>query len=456
MRYTQVASCKRLAMIYYRDMDNTNAQNNRQINHQRPSIRDLQIDRPGKSERRVQASAEHGGREPQQVSHSAHKRGFSLGWWVLAVVLLISASVISLPIVFSDTTINIKPVVTKAIFTDAVFNAFKASNGTEGESTSDILQYSVVEWDATKAESLEPTGREEVKEKASGIITVYNEYTTSRQRLIKNTRFETADGHVYRVRESIMVPGKTGSTPGTLDVRVYADEAGEGYNTDGGNLTLPGLKSLKDMYTDIYAKVKTPITGGFNGECAVVSEESKALASKKLQDELRATIAEEVQSRIPEDARYFESGVTITFADTSESEVEGKVAVSESASVSVVVFNKRDFAAAMAQGVAGNPSKGYPVVQDMSKLTVAIDMASTDTVDGESIKLVVNGDADFIWNFDQDDLTRDLAGKEREALQTVLAGYPTIKTAEAIIRPFWRSTFPKNAHDFTIEILEVE
>lgn len=437
-------------------MDNINEQNNRQINHPRPSIRDLQIDRPGR-ERRMPTSAESNRRETRKVTHSAHKRGIGAGWWILAIVLLISASVISLPIVFSDTTINIKPVVTKAIFTDAVFNAFKASDDTGGESMSDILQYSVVEWDATKTESLEPTGREVVKEKASGIITVYNAHTTSRQRLIKNTRFETADGHVYRVRESIMVPGKTGSTPGTLDVRVYADDAGEGYNTESGNLTLPGLKSLKDMYTNIYAKVKTPITGGFDGERAVVSEEGKALASKRLQGEIRATIAEEVQSRIPEDARYFESGVTITFADTSEGEVDGKVVVSESASISVIVFNKKDFAMAMAQGVAGNPNKGYPIVQDMSTLTAVIDTANTtDTVDGESIKLVVNGNADFIWNFDMDDLTRDLAGRDREALQTVLAGYPTIKTAEAIIRPFWRSTFPKNAHDFTIKILEVE
>lgn len=423
------------------------------INHKRPSIRDLQIDRANQGGgRRMGAEAHRArtGRAQQSEGHHAHKRGFGFGWWMLAVVLLISASVISLPIIFSDTTINIKPVVTKAVFTDAVFNAFKAN---EGNGNDDILTYSVVEWDAQESKELEPTGREKVKEKASGIITVYNAYTTKRQRLIKNTRFETGDGHVYRVRESIMVPGKTGSTPGTLDVRVYADEAGEDYNIKSGNLTLPGLKSLKSMYTDIYAKIKTPITGGFKGERAVVSEENKVKTSKILREKIKATVASEVQNRIPEDARYFESGLTIDFADTSESEEGGKVVVSESASVKVVVFNKKNFAQTMAQGVTGNPAKGYPVIQDVSKLSVVLDKSSKETIDGESNKLIVNGDADFVWNFNHDDLIKDLAGKDREALKTVLTGYPTIKTAEAIIRPFWRSTFPKNEHDFTIKVI---
>jgi hypothetical protein len=375
---------------------------------------------------------------------------------MLAVVLLIAASVISLPIVFSDTTINIKPVMTKAVFTDALFTALKQSETAEDTEMSGILRYSEVSWDVTQSEVLEPTGREEVTEKATGIITVYNEHTRGQQRLIKNTRFETSDGHVYRVRESIMVPGMTGTTPGTLDVRVYADEAGDDYNRDSGNLTLPGLKSLPDMYTNIYAKIKTPITGGYEGERAVVSEESRVAASAALRTAIEAQIQSEVQSRIPEDTEYFSSGVFMEFADTATSEVEGKVQVSETANVRVLAFGTQELAEALALGVAGNPGKGYPVVRDMSKVSIVIDAENPEEAEEQSIKLLVNGDAEFIWHFNEDDLTRDLAGKDRGALTTVLAGYPTIEKAEAIIRPFWRSTFPKNAHDFTIKMIEVE
>jgi hypothetical protein len=162
----------------------------------------------------------------------------------------------------------------------------------------------------------------------------------------------------------------------------------------------------------------------------------------------------EVESRIPADTRYFDTGVTVSFADTQESEVEGKVQVSESATVSVIVFNKKDFATTISQGVAGNPEKGYPMIKDVSALAVTIDDQATE--DDQTVKVVVKGNADFVWHFDEESLKQDLAGKQREALKTILTGYPSIKKAEAIIRPFWRSTFPKKPNDFTIKMIGVE
>ena len=411
----------------------------------RPSIRDLQIDRPRTDtmkERRM---------PPQQAKRQRRRKRGGIGWWLLAGVRFVAAIIISLPVIFSDTTIKITPVVTKAVFDNAVFNAVPADAQSD-EQSAGLLQYSKVEWTTSKSKVLEPTGREQVEEKASGVITVYNNYTSKKQRLIKNTRFQTSDGRVYRVRESIMVPGKTASAPGELDVTVYADEAGESYNLQSGDLTLPGLKSLPDMYSAIYAKVKTPITGGFKGERAVVSDEDKATAIAELKEQVRQEALSEVEGRIPSDTIYFDSGVSLEFAEPQESEVDGKVQVSQSAKVSVIVFDKKDFATTISQGVAGNPDKGYPTIKDMSTMTVNLEQQEQD--DGtESVKILINGKADFIWMFDEDTLRADLAGKQREALKTILAGYPTIKNAEAIIRPFWRKRFPTNPKDFTIEIL---
>ncbi|MCD5384353.1 MAG: hypothetical protein LRZ97_00365 [Candidatus Pacebacteria bacterium] len=430
---------------------NANAKNVKTT--KRPSIRDLQIDRPQSDAMKVR-------RMPGGGVRPKRRRKLGLGWWILAVVFAVSALVISVPIIFSDTTLNITPVVTKAIFDEAVFNTVE--NNTEVD-LDGLLSYSKVEWTANDSAILEPSGRELVEEKASGVITVYNNYTSNKQRLIKNTRFETASGKVYRVRNSIMVPGKTDSAPGQLDVRVYADEAGEDYNIESADLTLPGLTSLPDMYIGIYAKVKTPIVGGYTGERAVVNDEDKALASANLRNELRASIMTEVESRIPADTRYFDSGVIVNFTETKESEIDGKVQITESASVSVIVFNKKEFAAAISQGVAGNPSNGYPVIKDISDLTVRVDSKDDGNYNGNeedegdyTIKVLVTGVADFVWHFNESDLLQDLAGKQRDTLKTVLTGYPTIKNAEAIIRPFWRKTFSKNTDDFTINILDVE
>lgn len=422
-----------------------------QNNVRRPTIRDVQIERPMRSSVRS---------ERADAPRQAPRRRGAIGWWILAAVLLIAASVVSLPIVFSDTTLQITPVVTKASYENASFTAVPQGNDTGAS----VLTYNTLEWTSGAKRQLEPTDRTFVEQKASGVITVYNEYTTGNQRLIKNTRFETSDGRVYRVRESIVVPGKKtvgGETvPGTLDVTVYADDAGEEYNLTSGSFTLPGLKSIPDMYSTIYAKVKTPVVGGFSGERAVVGEATRANTLAELKSEVEDTIRSEVVDRLPVDARTFDNTLTISFAEPEEREVDGKVELTQSATAQVLVFDEIDFTRAISAGVAGNPNGGYPSIQQPETFTVQLAAADGGNEEGgdetEAVKLLVDGNIDFVWRFDEDMLKNDLAGKNREALRTILAGYPSIKSAEAIIRPFWRSTFPSNPSDFTLKYVGVE
>ena len=74
------------------------------------------------------------------------------------------------------------------------------------------------------------TGEEAVEVKASGKIMVYNNFSSEPQRLIIRTRFETKEGLIYRIPESIVVPGKTvkmgWETPGSKEIGVFADEPG--------------------------------------------------------------------------------------------------------------------------------------------------------------------------------------------------------------------------------------
>ena len=71
-------------------------------------------------------------------------------------------------------------------------------------------------------------------ERATGVIVVYNAYSAAPQRLIKNTRFATEDGKIFRAKDSIVVPGTTIENgkiiPGSVEAIVVADEPGEAYN----------------------------------------------------------------------------------------------------------------------------------------------------------------------------------------------------------------------------------
>ena len=90
--------------------------------------------------------------------------------------------------------------------------------------------------------------------KASGSITVYNNYSTASVKLIKNTRFQTPAGLIFRVPADVVIPGKQGSTPGQVTVTVFADQVGQQYNIGPTpRLTVPGLQSNAAMYAQIYA-----------------------------------------------------------------------------------------------------------------------------------------------------------------------------------------------------------
>jgi hypothetical protein len=83
---------------------------------------------------------------------------------------------------------------------------------------------------------------------ASALMIVYNEYSTTPQRLIKNTRFESSSGLVFRIAETVEIPGYTVSdtsmVPGTVSVRVYADEPDPIYLIGPGDFTIPGFEGL--------------------------------------------------------------------------------------------------------------------------------------------------------------------------------------------------------------------
>ena len=128
------------------------------------------------------------------------------------------------------------------------------------------LTYEIMTIEKTDSKKIVAAGREEIEEKASGKIVIFNDFNTSSQRLIKNTRFETPEGLIYRINRSIVVPGQKTEdgekVPGSIEVTVYADEAGDKFNISLTDFTVPGFKG-SPRFEKFYARSKTPMAGGF-------------------------------------------------------------------------------------------------------------------------------------------------------------------------------------------------
>jgi hypothetical protein len=89
----------------------------------------------------------------------------------------------------------------------------------------------------------------------SAQIEIVNDYFAAPTTLVAGARFETAGGDIFRSPQSVVVPGESGATSGTITISVAPDVAGQ---EPTGRLTLPGLAASPALYAHIYAIATTP------------------------------------------------------------------------------------------------------------------------------------------------------------------------------------------------------
>jgi len=312
-----------------------------------------------------------------------------------------------------------------------------------------------IEKDATR--ELPATGEEFVERKSSGAIVIYNNYDEKPQRLIKNTRFETPDGLIYRIAKSLDVPGrkKTGDSfdLGTIEAVVFADAAGERYNIpQGTRFSIPGLKG-DQRFGGFYAEAKTPIEGGFAGVVKTVSSAAEDEARRALKAELESALRAEITGSIPERALWYEEGAIIRSLSLANRSEGDKVIVGERAGIHAIVFDQIAFSKHIARATVADFDEGDVVIENFDELAVTfLEKEAFDPAAKGEVRFSVRGTPHFRWVFDEARLRNDLAGKSKRAINTVLAGYPAIAKAEVIIRPFWDSTFPKKPESIVLTI----
>jgi hypothetical protein len=191
----------------------------------------------------------------------------------------------------------------------------------ESSVDSPTLPYRGMAAEDTVTKTVPATGSKHVENRASGTITVYNAFSEKSQRLITNTRFQTADGLVFRVHNAITVPGYTMKAgvkvPGTLEVTVYADEAGDKYNIGPSEFTLPGLTEAK-QHELIYARSTGSLAGGFIGEQATVDSQVRADTVTALKADLERSLREKIRATVAEGYIVFPDTVKISYSELTD------------------------------------------------------------------------------------------------------------------------------------------
>ncbi len=386
------------------------------------------------SDARVRMSRPAPARPP--VQHEEPRRKRRSGIWVAALVsILILGGVVGV-LFLPETTVTVVPRTQTVPFDASTpFTAFPA-----GSATGTIV-YSVIEQTFEDFAVVPATGVEFVEEQAKGTVTVFNAHSDAPVRLIKNTRFETPDGKIFRISNSIEVPGKKGTVPGTIDVVVSADQVGASYNVGPfEKLTLPGLRGTADMYANVYARSNAPFAGGFSGERPAVPQSTLESARA----DIRNRLSEKVMTiEAPEGSLMFSGLANISFEETPPVQESGGVRIGERARVRVPVFEEGVFAQAVGEAVSASAEGNSIAITFSESASAALtQQLSADAYGKEPISFSLSGMAQLVWQVDTQGLADALAGKNESAFQAIVGAFPAVEEARARLVPFWKKSFP--------------
>lgn len=367
---------------------------------------------------------------------------------VVAILIIAAGFAFSLLLGGAEVTVNPKY---KDSTVQATFTAHR-------EPAAGELGFELLTLEADGEKQVSATGEEAAKERTTGNVFIYNAFSTTPQRLIKNTRFESPEGLVFRIEESVEVPGYTededGSiVPGVVTARVFADGTGEQYNIAPTRFTIPGLRGT-EQYDKMYAESTNAFEGGFEGTRFIIDEGELQTAQQALHLELRDALLARLEAERPSGFVLYDDAVTFTFETLPATEYGDNLAtIKERARLQVPIFEEAEFAQYLAENTVAGYEGGPVAVTDPYTMAFSYPR-STSTQDDISLhtnlEFTLSGSTRIVWIFDEESLKSDLAGLSKTALQTVLSGYPAIERAEAVVRPFWAQSFPEKASEITI------
>lgn len=374
----------------------------------------------------------------RQQKKSRFSKRFVWSGAVVAVIIL-AVAIFSM---FSGATVSYTPKSASLSFSQDTYTAYKSGDK--------VLLFSVIKLSEDKGVSAPASGEENASVKASGTIIVYNNNSKSSQKLVQNTRFETTDGKVYRIPNAITVPGQTtvngALVPGSIETTAIADQPGADYNIDLSDFTIPGFKG-DPRFTTMYARSKTPMSGGFVGTRKKVSDADLATATKTLEGTLKTDLMNQANAQVPPDFIIYPNLVNIVYSSLPQTTASNGATVNEHADLYGVMFKKADLANFLASKKLTDTSLEPVEMPDLSNLDLSfVGQSGNDLLKADQINFQVAGTATAVSLTDEESLKKDLAGQNKSDLSSILkSSYPGVLSASAVIRPFWKSVFPTDS-----------
>lgn len=299
------------------------------------------------------------------------------------------------------------------------------------------------------------TGQTTAEKKATGTITVYNEYSTSPRTLIPS-RFVSADGKLFWSTKTITIPGykKEGTRiiPGQVEVAVEAAKPGKEYNIGPSTFALPALAGSA-LYTTIYAKSFSDMTGGSIGQASSVTEEDLENAKGSLIEETKHLSKEAMFARAPLGFILLDETISQEILEATSSAKEGDAVDSFKYKVSVkstaFYFKKEILDNFINNLINSNLKEDEEFLEDNLEISYSSDAVNIEVGD---FNLKVTVKANVYKKINVDDLKKALLGRTEGEARLILQSLDNISDFTLKNKPFLKRTLPKEPEKIEIVV----
>ncbi len=430
----------------------------------RTAGRPIAVKKPEMEIRREEKSVRDEDETPQQIKRVSitppHKKRRSgskkLILLLMGIVVIVAGAGYVASVYFSRASFTIVPK-TVPIAVNGAYTAQAA--GAKG-----TLAYELAVVKGSANISVPATDGPSISTAAKGKITVYNKYAATAQRLIAGTRFADSTGRIYRLADSISVPGYTTSggttVPGSITASVVADQPGESYNLTKNEATddlmIVAYKGTP-RYESIYGRVSTDIVGGFVGTKKTVSPSVLASTTAQLKEKIIASLSEQIKSTLPEGYIMYPSAYVPVFSTATIGGGDPKSAtITLQGTLYGILFKKDELVTRVAGDDALSVFDGFafttPGFENLDFSIANLKDFSPEKKNTLIIKL--KGEALLVGSIPVDALKQKLAGLSLTETSSVLREYkPVIEIDKSSgeITPPW-SKVPSDPERIRIEV----
>jgi len=309
---------------------------------------------------------------------------------------------------------------------------------------------------ANETQEFSSTGQGKDERNAKGIITIYNDYSTSPQILVAITRFETPDHKIFRLDSRIVIPGATTKNgeliPSSIDVKVTADKSGPDYNIEACNLpdckfTIPGFEGTS-KFEGFYGVSTKPMTGGALASVPLVTSEDLKEAEGVILEKVMDSINQDLENKIPKKPKELtvlpgaKSSINLTNlnSDAVSGDYRKNFSVSVEGEIKVIAFDEDNIIEYIQEVLEKDKDENYDYCQKPELEYLEL---KTDFSQG-TMKMSVKTNQIVCHKLSSEEIKQLIIGKDKEELNQIFEANPGIKDVEVKLWPMWIRKVPNS------------